>query len=67
MGTLELEKTKGHNNNWERGKGPNDVVVRRVKEQNERPHYSAEARNSMAASKRDAPPMYNHYAEYCIT
>ena len=49
------------------GKGPNDVVVRRVKEQNERPHYSAEARNSMAASNRDAPPMNNHYAEYCIT
>jgi len=34
METLYLEKTEGHNNNWERGKGPNDVVVRRVKEQN---------------------------------
>jgi len=30
-------------------------------------HYSDEARNSMTASKRGAPSMYNTYAEYYIT
>jgi len=30
-------------------------------------HYSDEARNSMTASKRGAPSMYNTYPEYYIT
>jgi len=37
MGTLKLVKRKRHNNNWGRGKGPDDVVVRRAKGQNEMP------------------------------
>jgi len=35
MGTLQLEKRKGHNDNWGRRKGPNAVVVRRAKGQND--------------------------------
>jgi len=33
MGTLQLEKIKGHNDNWGRKEGPNTVVVRRAKGQ----------------------------------
>jgi len=31
MGTLQLEKRKGRNDNWVRKKEPNAVVVRRAK------------------------------------
>jgi len=31
MGTLQLEKRKGHNDNWGSKKGPNALVVRRAK------------------------------------
>jgi len=33
MGTLRLEKKKGHKFNWERKEGRNAVVVRRAKGQ----------------------------------
>jgi len=35
MGTLQLEKKKGHKVNWERKKGTNAVVVRRAKGQDD--------------------------------
>jgi len=37
MGTLQLEKRKGHNDNWRTGKGQNAVVVRRAKGQDDWP------------------------------
>jgi len=35
MGTLQLLKRKGHNDNWERKKGPIAVEVRRAKAQDD--------------------------------
>jgi len=35
MGTLQLEKRKGHNDNWGREKGPNAVGARRAKGQDD--------------------------------
>jgi len=37
MGTLQLEKRKGHSDNWRREKGQNAVVVRIAKGQDEWP------------------------------
>jgi len=37
MGTLQLEKRKGHNDNWRREEGQNAVVVRRAKGQDDWP------------------------------